>query len=55
MPKLFDKVRLKDGTIGTIAEVLESGVAYILEYETPNGPSRFEVTTVYQDDIEIIL
>ena len=52
MPDLFEKVRLRDGTIGTIAEVLEPGVAYLFEYETPDGPDRFEVSTVYQGDID---
>lgn len=55
MPKLFDKVKLKDGTIGTIAEVLEPGVAYLFEYATPNGSSSFEVTTIYHDDIAAII
>ncbi len=37
-----DKVILPDGRVGYIIDVLAEGEAYLVEFETPGGPSRYD-------------
>ena len=55
MPKLFDRVALRDGRVGSIVEVFDDGVAFELEYETPGGPHPFELETIKRTDIARVL
>ena len=50
MVKKYDKVRLKDGRTATIVEVLEEGVAYLADIDSP-GPDR-DTEEIRQEDIE---
>ena len=47
----YDKVELKDGRQGYVIEVFEEGVAYLFEFETPDGPHRYDDKTIYRDEI----
>ncbi len=40
--KEFDKVILPDGRTGAILEVFNDGEAYLVEFETPEGPHRYD-------------
>lgn len=37
-----DKVVLPDGRFGYVIEVLGQGEAYLVEFETPAGPHRYD-------------
>lgn len=47
----YDKVELKSGIVGDVVEILEPGVAYIVDYPTPDGEHVYDDITVIQDDI----
>lgn len=50
MIKQYDKVRLKDGRTATIVEVLEEGVAYLVDVDLP-GPD-WDTIEIRQEGIE---
>ncbi|WP_417142357.1 hypothetical protein [Raoultibacter massiliensis] len=41
----FDRVIMPDGRIGAVLEVFNDGEAYLVEFETPDGPH------CYDDDV----
>lgn len=51
----FDKVELKSGIVGDVVEILEPGVAYIVDYPTPDGENAFDDVTVRHADIASIV
>lgn len=46
------RIELKDGTVGTIIEVLGNGAEYDVEIATPDGPHAYEWKTVHPEDIK---
>ncbi len=51
--KQYDKVRLKDGRICTIVEILEEHTAYIVDVDLP-GPDWETIEIEHEDIAEII-
>lgn len=51
--KQYDKVRLKDGRICTIVDILEEGVAYIADVSLP-GPD-WETIEIRRNDVDTIV
>ena len=51
--KQYDKVRLKDGRICTIADILREGVEYIVDVDLP-GPD-WETIEISHGDIDYII
>ncbi len=51
--KQYDKVRLKDGRTGTIVEVLEDGVEYIVDIDLPD--SDWETIEIKHEDIDKVI
>nr|DAO17842.1 MAG TPA: protein of unknown function (DUF4926) [Caudoviricetes sp.] len=51
--KLYDKVILKDGRHGVVVEILEPGVAYLIDVELP-GPD-WDTITIRDGDISKVL
>jgi hypothetical protein len=51
--KLYDKVILKDGRHGNVVEILEPGVAYLIDVELP-GPD-WDTITIHHSDISKVL
>ncbi|MDO4403991.1 MAG: hypothetical protein Q4C09_03030 [Atopobiaceae bacterium] len=51
MAKFADIVILKDGRKATVCEVLESGVAYIVDVPTPDGPHRYDNLVIAETEI----
>lgn len=51
--KQYDRVRLKDGRIGTIVEVLEENAAYIADIDLP-GPDWETIDIRHKDIDEVI-
>ena len=51
--KQYDKVKLKDGRTATITEILEEGVAYLVDINLP-GPD-WDTVEIRYDDIDAIL
>lgn len=49
------RIKLVDGRVVRIADVLEPGIAYIAEMPTPDGPSRYEDFTVTHDEVAEVL
>lgn len=60
--KEFDSVSLKDGRIGTVCEVLEPGVAYLVDFPKPmesdfgreHGLVTFDTELVKYDEIALL-
>lgn len=51
----YDKVRLKDGTVGHVVDLTAPGVAYLVEFPTPDGPSPYDQLMAEQGDIVEVL
>lgn len=51
----FDKVELESGIVGDVVEILEPGVAYIVDYPTPDGEHVYDDVTVRHGDIASIV
>ncbi|MDR0859013.1 MAG: hypothetical protein LBN97_08285 [Oscillospiraceae bacterium] len=52
----FQKVKLKNGDIGWICDILEPGVAYMLEIWEPEDPDQeYRLETILHSDIECLL
>lgn len=51
--KQYDKAKLKDGRTCTIVDILEEGVAYIVDVDLP-GPD-WETIEILQEDIDEII
>ena len=51
--KLYDKVILKDGRRGDIVDILDPGVAYLVDVELP-GPD-WDTIGIRQSDIKEVL
>lgn len=51
--KLYDKVILKDGRRGDIVDILDPGVAYLVDVELP-GPD-WDTIEIRQSDINEVL
>lgn len=51
--KQYDKVRLKDGRTGTIVEVLEDGVEYIIDIDLSD--SDWETIEIKHEDIDKVI
>lgn len=51
--KLYDKVILKDGRHGDVVEILEPGVAYLIDVELP-GPD-WDTIEIRHSDISKVL
>lgn len=51
--KLYGKIILKDGRTATVVDILEDGVAYIVDVDLP-GPS-WDTIEIRQSDIEKII
>lgn len=49
----YDKVKLKDGRTASIVEILEEGVAYLVDVDLP-GPD-WDTVEIRQKDIESII
>lgn len=49
----YDKIKLKDGRTASIVEILEDGVAYLVDVDLP-GPD-WDTIEIRQGDIESIL
>lgn len=49
----YDKVLLKDGRTASIVEILEEGVAYLVDVDLP-GP-EWETIDVKHDDIQAVM
>lgn len=49
--KEFEKVVLSDGRTGHILEVLNGGEAYLVEFETPDGPDRYDDAVFEAKDV----
>ena len=54
MSDSFDKMILKDGRVGTIAEVLEPGIASEFERSTRDDGTALDITTAYQDEVAAV-
>jgi hypothetical protein len=52
MVRLYDKIRLKNGLIARIVEVLEAGVLYIADVEISIG--KYETEHVQYSDIATV-
>lgn len=48
--KVYDAIILKDGRTGKIVEILEEGVAYLIDIDLP-GPD-WETVQIYYSEIE---
>lgn len=48
-----DKIRLKDGRTASVVEILEPGVAYLVDIDLP-GPD-WDTMEIYQKDIKEVL
>lgn len=51
--KLYDKVILKNGKTATIIDILEEGIAYLVDVDLP-GPD-WDTIEICQSDIEHVL
>ncbi len=51
--KLYDRVRLNDGRICTIVDILEEDMAYIVDVDLP-GPD-WETTEIHHEDIAEVI
>lgn len=51
--KLYDKVILKDGRRGDVVEILEPGVAYLIDVELP-GPDWDTIEIVHSDISKVV-
>ncbi len=49
-----DKVVLPDGRPGYIIEVLKQGEAYLVEFETPGGPSRYDNDVFKTEELSLV-
>lgn len=49
--KELDKVILPDGRIGYILEVLNDGEAYLVEFESPAGPDKYDDAVFKHDEL----
>ena len=47
----YDYVMLKDGALGCLIEDFGDG-AYLFEFPTPNGESRYDDREIHEDEIE---
>ncbi len=47
----LDKVILPDGRTGYILEVFDNGEAYLVEFETPNGPDKYGDAVFKPDEL----
>jgi hypothetical protein len=54
MIKEYDKVRLKTGEIARISEVLEAGVAYIVEIIRKSGGFSVTIDQIKHDEIQSV-
>lgn len=54
MIKECDKIRLKTGEIAKISEVLEEGVAYIVEVVRRSGGFSVTIDQIKHDDIQSV-
>lgn len=55
MPSLYDRVILRDGTYGIVCEVLEAGVAYLLEQFSEDRTHPVDVIFINQSDIAEVI
>jgi len=55
VPDSFDKIILKDGRVGIIAEALELGVAYEFDHPTRGDGIALGIMTIYQDGVADVL
>lgn len=51
--KQYDKVILKDGRTATIVEILEDGVAYLVDVDLP-GPDWDTIDIKYEDIYQVL-
>lgn len=49
----FDKIILKDGRTASVVEILEEGVAYLIDVDLP-GPD-WDTIEIRQKDIEAVI
>lgn len=49
--KELDKVVLPDGRTGHVLEALDDGEAYLVEFETPDGPDRYDDAVFEAKDV----
>ena len=49
--KEIEKVDLSDCRTGHILEVLNGGEAYLVEFETPDGPDRYDDAVFEAKDV----
>ncbi|MCI8992263.1 MAG: hypothetical protein HFG80_05975 [Eubacterium sp.] len=49
----YDKIKLKDGRTASVVEILEEGVAYLVDVDLP-GP-EWDTIEVWQEEIESVL
>lgn len=52
-PKMFDKVVMKDGKTAYIVEIFDSGKAYMVDVDLPNGET--ETKFAFPDDIKEVV
>lgn len=50
--RMFDKVAIPGDRVGTILEVFNDGEAYLVEFETPNGPHRYDDDVFEAGEVE---
>jgi hypothetical protein len=53
MIKLYDKVRLKNGKLAVIVEILEPQKAYIADIE--EGDNDYDTDTIFHNDIAALI
>lgn len=51
MPRQYDYVMLKDGTLGCLIEDFGGG-AYLFEFPTPGGESMYDERAINEGEIE---
>lgn len=53
LPNVYDKIVLIDGRTGTVVEILEEGVAYLVDIDLPD--SDWDTIDVCQTEIARVL